>query len=74
MGEIKTLKKFQVARGCQTDACKFYSGRETIDMKAVVNHSVIISGKCNKLNVSNEHSSNEASITVYKLTVRKLCK
>ena len=38
--QIKTLKEFQVARGCQTDACKFYSGRETIDMKeAVVNHS-----------------------------------
>ena len=30
--QAKTLKKFQVARGCQTDACKFYSGQETIDM------------------------------------------
>ena len=70
MGEIKTRKEFQVARGCHTDACKFYSGRETIDMKALVNHSsVIISGKCNKLNVSNEHSC-KLSITVYKLTVR----
>ena len=51
-------------------------GRETIDMKAVVNHSqsssVINSDKCNKLNVSNEHSFNEASITEYRLTVRKL--
>ena len=57
---------------------KFYNDRETIDVKAVVNHSqsssVIISDKCNNLNVSNEHSSNEASITVYNLTVRKLCK
>ena len=74
----QNAKKFQVARGCQTVACKFYNGRETIDMKAVMNHSqsssVIVSDKCNKFNVSNEHSSNEASITVYRLTVRKLCK
>ena len=45
-------------------------------MKAVVNHSqsssVIISDKCKS--VSNEHSSKEASITVDRLTVRKLCK
>ena len=45
-------------------------------MKAVVNHSqsssVIISDKCKS--VSNELSSNEASITVDRLTVRKLCK
>ena len=57
---------------------KFCNGRETIDMKAVVNHSqsssVIFSDKCNKLNVSNEHSSNEALITVYRLTVRKFYK
>ena len=33
MGKVKTLKEFQVylnvARGCQTDACKFYSSRES---------------------------------------------
>lgn len=31
--------KLQVARDCQTVARKFSNGRETIDMKAVVNHS-----------------------------------
>ena len=51
-GGNENANKFQVARGCQTVACKFYNGRETIDMKAVVNHSqsssVINSDKCNK--------------------------
>ena len=64
-GRNQNAKRFQVSRGCQTVACKFNNGRETIDLKAVVNHfqssSVIISDKCTKLNVSNEHSSNEAS-------------
>lgn len=70
--------KFQVARGCQTVACRFFNARETIDMKAVVKHSqsssVIIADKCNKLSVNNEHRSNEASMIVCRLNVRKLCK
>ena len=53
---MQNTKKFQLARGCQT-AYKFSNGRETIDMKAVVNHSqsssVIISDNCNELDVSN---------------------
>ena len=77
-GGNQNAKRFQLKRGCQTVACKFYNGRETIDTKAVVNHSqsssVIISDNCNELDVSNEHRSDEALITVYRLTVRKVGK
>jgi len=48
-------------------------------MKAVVNdyessYKIIIPGNCDMLDVNNDGSSNEPSITVYRLTVRKLCK
>ena len=48
-------------------------------MKAVVNdyessYEIIIPGNCDMLDVNNDGSSNEPSITVYRLTVRKLCK
>ena len=72
----QNAKTSQVALGCQTVPFQFNSGPETINMKAVLNHSqssfVITSNKCDKLNVSSEYSVNEASIAVYRLTVRKL--
>jgi len=49
-------------------------------MKAVVNdykssyYETIIPGNCDMLDVNNDGSLNEPSITVYRLTVRKLCK
>ena len=67
---------------CQTTVRKSFSDREAIDMKAVVNDSkksccsyeIIISGNCDLLDANNDRSSNECSITVYRLTARKLCK
>ena len=73
-GGNQNAKTSQVALGCETVARK-YNGRETIDMKAVLNHFqsyfVIISDKCNKLNVSNEQSFNEAG---FDYCIKKLCK
>jgi len=48
-------------------------------MKAMVNDyesscKIIIPGNCDMLDVNNDCSSNEPSITVYRLSVRKLCK
>ena len=48
-------------------------------MKAVASDSessyeIIIPGNCELLDVNNDRSSNEPSITVYRLTARKLCK
>ena len=37
-------------------------------------YEIIIPGNCDMLDVNNDGSSNEPSITVYRLTVRKLCK
>ena len=64
---------------CQTTVRKSFSDRETIDMKAVVNdyessYEIILPGNCDLLDVNNDCSSNEPSITVYRLIVRKLCK
>ena len=72
----QNAKRSQAALGCQTVPFQFNNGPETINNKAVLNHSqssfVITSNKCDKLNVNSECSVNEASITVYRLTVRKL--
>jgi hypothetical protein len=51
---------------------------EKLDMKAVLNHyqscyETTILDDCDMLHVNNDHSSNESSTTVYRLTVRKLC-
>ena len=51
------------------------SDRETIDVKAVVNnyensHEIIIPRNCHMI----DRSSNERSITVYRLSARKICK
>ena len=48
-------------------------------MKAVVNnyensYEIIIPRNCDKIDVNDDRYSNERSITVYRLTVRKLCK
>ena len=64
---------------CQTTERKSFSDRETIDMKAVASDSessyeIIIPGNCELLDVNNDRSSNEPSVTVYRLTARKLCK
>ena len=67
-GGNQSAKKSQVARGCQTVPREYNNGRETIVMKAVLNHFqssfVIFSDKCNKLSASNEQGSSETSITV----------
>ena len=60
---------------CQNTARKSFSDRETIDVKAVVNHyenshEIIIPRNCHMI----DRSSNEQSITVYRLTARKICK
>ena len=61
---------------CQNTARKSFSHRETIDVKAVVNHYensheiIIIPRNCHMIDCS----SNEQSITVYRLTARKNCK
>ena len=60
---------------CQNTARKSFSDRESIDVKAVVNHyehshEIIIPRNCHMM----DRSSNERSITVYKLTARKICK
>ena len=64
---------------CQTTVRKSFSDRETIDVKAVVNHyensyEIIIPRNCDMIDVNNDRYSNERSIKVYRLTVRKLCK
>ena len=51
------------------------SDRESIDVKAVVNHyenshEIIIPRNCHMI----DRSSNERSIKVYRLTARKICK
>lgn len=60
---------------CQNTARRSLSDRETIDLKAVVNHyenshEIIIPRNCHMI----DRSSNERSITVYRLTARKICK
>ena len=60
---------------CQNTARKSFSDRESIDVKAVVNHDensreIIIPCNCHMI----DRSSNERSITVYRLTARKICK
>ena len=60
---------------CQNTARKSINDRETIDVKAVVNHfenshEIIIPRNCHMI----DRSSNERSITVYRLTARKICK
>ena len=60
---------------CQNTARKSFSDRETINVKAVVNHyenshEIIIRRNCYMI----DRSSNERSITVYRLTARKICK
>ena len=71
--------KLQGESACQTTVRKSLSDRETIDMKAVVNHyenscEIIIPGNCDMLDVNYDYSLNERSITVYRLTVGKHCK
>ena len=60
---------------CQNTARKSFSARESIDVKAVVNHyehshETIIPRNCHMI----DFSSNELSITMYRLTARKICK
>ena len=60
---------------CQNTARKSFSDRESIDVKAVVNHyensrEIIIPRNCHMI----DRCSNERSITVYRLTARKICK
>ena len=60
---------------CENNVRKSISDRETIDVKAVVNHyenshEIIIPRNCHMI----DRSSNERSITVYRLTARKICK
>ena len=60
---------------CQNTARKSFSDRETIDVKAVVNnyensHEIIIPRNCHMI----DRSSNERSLTVYRLSARKICK
>ena len=62
---------------CQTPLRKSFSDRETVDMEAVVNdyecpYEIIIPGYCDMLDVNNNGSSNEPSITVYRLNVKSL--
>ena len=59
----------------QNIARKSFSDRETIDVKAVVNHyenshEIIIPRNCHMI----DRSSNERSITVYRLTARNFFK
>ena len=67
-----------IFHACQAAARKSLIGPETNDMKAVLNLSqslsVIITDKCDKLDVTNGHSSSKASIAFYRQTARKLCK
>ena len=60
---------------CQNTPRKSFSDRETIDVKAVVNHyenshEIIIPRNCHMI----DRSSNKRSITVFRLTARKICK
>ena len=60
---------------CQNTPRKSFSDRETIDVKAVVNHyenshEIIIPRYCHMI----DRSSNKRSITVFRLTARKICK
>ena len=60
---------------CQNTARKSFSDRESIDVKAVVNHyenshEIIIPPNFHMIDCS----SNKRSITVYRLTARKICK
>ena len=64
---------------CQNTVRKSFSDRETIDVKAVVNHyenshEIIIPRNCHMTDVKYDRSSNERSITMYRLTARKICK
>lgn len=69
----------QTAResSCQNNVPKSFSDRETIDVKAVASyyensHEINIP-RCDMIDRT-ECSSNERSITVYRLTARKICK
>ena len=75
---LQILRNFVVHKPHTRKTCltvKSLSDRETIDVKAVVNHyenshEIIFPRNCHMI----DSSSNEQSITVYRLTARKICK